>query len=370
MAFLLAPRIFGRISLEEVVDPKTKKVIVKKGELINKLASKKIDETGIEKLRVRSPLSCKTKFGVCRKCYGYDLGRNELVQLGEAVGIVTAQAIGEPGTQLTMRTFHTGGIAGGLDITQGLPRVEEIFEARSPRGKAVLSEVDGKVIDIKEKGGQNIIIIEAKEDKKAELKTKHKSDEKSKRRGTKLREYIVPFRVGLWIKKGDKILRGQQLCEGPADLKELFNLANEEAVWRYIVKEVQAIYSSQGSGLHDKHIEIIVKQMFSRIRVKDQGDTELLPGVVLEKDIFREANDKLKKGQKPATCQQLLLGITKVSLTTESFLSAASFQETVRVLINAAIEGKIDYLRGLKENVIIGKLIPAGTGFRWKTKKA
>ncbi len=356
-----ANRIFGRVILDDIQDPETKKILVKKGELINKLIAKKIDATGLDKIRVRSPISCKTRFGLCQKCYGYDLGRNKLIEPGEAIGIVTAQAIGEPGTQLTMRTFHTGGVAGGLDITQGLPRVEEIFEARSPKGKATLSEVDGKVIEIKERSGQNIISIEVKEDKTEKSKKSKKKEN--------IKEYTISPRVGLWIKKGDNIVKGQQLCEGPVDLKELFTLADQEAVRRYVVKEVQNIYSSQGSGLHDKHIEIIIKQMFSRIRVKDSGDTELLPGVVLEKDIFLEANDRAKKkGGKLATCQPLLLGITKVALTAESFLSAASFIETVRVLINAGIEGKTDVLRGLKENVIIGKLIPAGTGFQKKIK--
>jgi len=353
----LAYRIFGRILLKDVYDPKTKKILAKKGELIEKLTAKKIDGAGLDKIRVRSVISCKIRFGLCRKCYGYDLGRNKLVELGATAGIVAAQAIGEPGTQLTMRTFHTGGIAGGADITRGLPRVEEIFEARLPKGKAMLSEVNGKIIDIKEKGKQNIISIEVSEE------TKKQKSKKTKKQV--LKEYAVPLRIGLWVKKGDLVTKGQQLCGGPIDLKELFNLAGQETAQRYILREVQNIYTSQGGGLHDKHIEIIIRQMFSRIKVKDSGNTDLLPGVVIEKDGFLEKNDKAKKkGKQLATCQPLLLGITKVSLTTESFLSAASFQETVRVLINAAIEGKIDTLRGLKENVIIGKRIPAGTGFK------
>jgi DNA-directed RNA polymerase subunit beta' len=357
----LVARIFGRVSLETIQDSKTKKILVKKGELIDRLVAKKIDETGLNKIRVRSVISCKTRFGLCQQCYGYDLGKNRLVELGEAIGIVTAQAIGEPGTQLTMRTFHTGGIAGGTDITRGLLRVEEIFEARLPRGKAILSEVNGKAIDIKEKGKQNVIRIEVSEETK---------ERKSKKTKKNTKEYTIPLGTGLWVKTGDLITKGQQLCEGQIDLKELFALADQEAVQRYIIKEVQNIYFTQGEGMNDKHIEVIIRQMFSRIRVKDSGDTDLLPGVITERDRFLEANDKVKKkGKKLATCQLLLLGVTKVSLTTESFLSAASFQETVRVLINAAIEGKIDTLRGLKENVIIGKLIPAGTGFKKKEKK-
>jgi len=341
----LAPRIFGRVSLETIRDPKTKKILVKNGELIDRVTAKKIDDTGIEKIRLRSVISCKSRFGLCQKCYGYDLGRNRLVELGEAVGIVTAQAIGEPGTQLTLRTFHTGGIAGGADITQGLPRVEEIFETRLPKSESILSEKDGKVVDIKEKGSQRIVKIDSK-------------------------GYSIPSRANLLVKKGDLIIKGQRLCGGPINLKNLFKVAGQEKVQRYIIKEVQNIYSIQGGGMNDKHIEMIIRQMFSRFKVKDPGDTDLLPGVIAEKDRVLEENDKAKKkNKKIATYEPLLLGITKVSLTTESFLSAASFQETVRVLINAAIEGKKDVLRGLKENVMIGKLIPAGTGLAKKEKK-
>jgi len=345
----LGTRAFGRICLEDIKNPKTGKIIVKKGQIIDKHIADEIDKIEIDKIRVRSVISCKTKFGLCRKCYGYDLGRNKLVELGEAVGIVTAQAIGEPGTQLTMRTFHTGGIAGGADITQGLPRVEEIFEARPPKNKAVLSEVNGKVVGVEEKKKQTII--------KIKTETKDKKG--------KIVEYAIPAGLTVKVKKEDLVAKGQPLSEGLMDLKELFDLGGQEEVQRYILKEVQNIYSTQGGGLHDKHIEVIIRQMLSRVRVKDPGETSLLPGVVLPKDVFLEENERAKKeGKKLATCQPLLLGITKVSLTTDSFLSAASFQETVRVLVNAGIEGKIDYLRGLKENVIIGKLIPAGTGFR------
>jgi len=344
-------QLTGRVILEEVTA--NGKVIAKKHELLTKKKALEVEATGIDKLRVRSVISCKSRFGICQQCYGYDLGRNKLVEKGEAVGIVTAQAIGEPGTQLTLRTFHTGGVAGGADITQGLPRVEEIFEARVPKGKAALSELNGKVIDIKDNKGQKIINIEGWQ----ELK--------SKKRKKISKEYVVPPQTGVWVQKGDEVFQGQQIWEGSVDLKELYKLAGQEALQRYVIKEIQEIYSTQGEGLNNKHIEVIVHQMLSRVRVKDVGETSLLAGAVIEKDIFFGANDKAKKeSKKPGTAVQLLMGITKVALSTESFLSSASFQETVRVLIKAASEGRIDHLRGLKENVIIGKLIPAGTGYR------
>jgi DNA-directed RNA polymerase subunit beta' len=349
-----AERIAGRVSLEEIKDSKNKKIIVKKNELIDKLRAEQIEATGIEKLSVRSVISCKTRFGICKMCYGYDLGRNKLIESGEAVGIVAAQAIGEPGTQLTLRTFHTGGVA-GTDITQGLPRVEEIFEARIPRGKAAISELTGKVINIREKGDHKIIKIQGWIEDKLRKRKRKKA----------IKEYVIPPQTGVWVQGDDTVERGQQLCEGQIDLKELFKLAGQEAVQRYILKEVQKIYSTQGGGLNDKHIEVIIHQMFSRVRIKDPGETHLLAGAVMERDIFLDENDKAKKvGKKQAMVQPLILGITKVALSTESFLSAASFQETVRVLIKASTQGKVDSLRGLKENVIIGKLIPAGTGFR------
>jgi len=355
----LTERIIGRVSLEEVKDSKKKNVIVKKNEIITKEKAKQINDLELDKLNIRSPISCKAKFGLCQKCYGYDLGKNKIIELGEAVGIVTAQAIGEPGTQLTLRTFHTGGVASDIDITQGLPRVEEIFEARVPKGKAIISELSGKVISIKEKKQQKIVKIEGFQ----EDKTKGSRKKVSK-------EYSLSSRAGIWVQKGDLVTRGQQLCEGPVDLKEMFNLAGQEAVRRYIVKEVQKIYSTQGGGLNDKHIEVIVRQMLSRVKINDPGDTGLLAGAIMEKDHFRKANENIKKiGKKAATIQPLIMGISKVALTTESFLSAASFQETVRVLIKAATEGRIDRLRGLKENVILGKLIPAGTGYKGRPDK-
>ncbi|KKT26621.1 MAG: DNA-directed RNA polymerase subunit beta' [Parcubacteria group bacterium GW2011_GWA2_43_9b] len=363
----LASRIVGRVAAEEVKSDD--EVIVKKNALIDKYAAKKIDMLELETIRVRSVISCQSRQGICQLCYGYDLGRNQLVKLGEAVGIVTAQAIGEPGTQLTMRTFHTGGVAAAGDITQGLPRVQEIFECQVPKGKALISEIEGKVIEIKEAGSSRVIkvrgvVVPAKEDKSGKKSNKKKAVKKDISE-IEEKEYIVPLCTALWVNEGEAVAKGQQLNEGHIDLKELFKLAGKEAVQRYITKEVQNIYISQGEGINDKHIEIIVKKMFSRVRVKDSGETNLLVGDVVEKERFLVENDiQRAKDGKTATAVQLLLGISKVALSTESWLSAASFQETTKVLINASVAAKEDKLRGLKENVIIGRLIPAGTGYR------
>jgi len=339
-------KIVGRFCLEDITIGGEK--VVKKGEIIDfKKAEKIIKDEKIEEVKVRSPLSCKSRKGVCQKCYGWDMGRNNLVELGEAVGTVAAQAIGEPGTQLTLRTFHTGGVAeaGRGDITQGLPRVEEIFEVRTPGGQAIMSKIDGKVSKIDEKK-KIIMITPESQGKKKDI------------------EHKVPVGATIWAKKGQKVQKGSQLCEGSLNLNKLYKLAGKEKTFRYIVNQVQRIYSSQGVDIHDKHIEAIAKQMFSRVRIKEPGDSEFIPGEVVEKAELEEENKKLKKNKKePATAKDLLLGISKVSLTTKSFLSAASFQETSRVLIKAAVEGREDHLWGLKENVIIGKLIPAGTGF-------
>lgn len=360
----LSMRIVGRTALNDIKNPKTGKVIVAAGDQIKKEEAIKIEGAEIERVSLRSVVSCKAKRGVCQKCYGYDLGKNKLVEIGQAVGIVTAQAIGEPGTQLTMRTFHRGGVA-GKDITQGLPRVEEIFEARLPKGKAVISGVDGRVEDIEEKYDSKIIRIKFKP-KTEEVLSKEKADD--------IKSYEVDNDTAIFVKKGDLITTGQQLVEGHVDIHELFDLKGIDDIKRYIIKEVQQVYTSQGEGIDDKHIEIIIKQMLSRVKVKDPGDTCLLIGDIVEKAQWIEANEKIAeenkmnknitdKIKKPAVVEQLLLGITKASLTTESFLSAASFQETARVLINAATTGKEDKLRGLKENVIIGRLIPSGTGY-------
>jgi DNA-directed RNA polymerase subunit beta' len=341
-------KIVGRFASEEIIDPRTKKVIVKSGEIIDWEKGRKISEAKIEKIRIFSPLSCKTKRGVCQKCYGWDLGLNQLAKIGEAVGIIAAQSIGEPGTQLTLRTFHAGGVAGGGDITQGLPRIQELFENREPAGKAEMSPVDGRVIEITP---QRIIKIKP-EDKRA-----------------KIIEYRAPLTSAIWVKEGQEVKKGDQLFEGSLNLKEIFKLSGREAVQRYIVKEIQKIYNSQGAEIHDKHVEIIVREMFSRVRIKDPGDSLFALGQIVERAEFLEENERLKKEKKKtAKAVSLLLGITKVALSTDSFLSAASFQETSRVLIRAALEGKEDKLRGLKENVIIGKLIPVGTGFKTEGK--
>jgi len=347
-------KISGRISLDTIKDKETKEVIVKKGEIIDYQKAKLLDKNGIEKVRVRSPLSCKTLGGLCQKCYGCDLGRNHLVEEGEAVGIIAAQSIGEPGTQLTLRTFHTGGVAGGTDITTGLPRVDEVFECRVPKGKAVIAYEEGEVIEITE---DRVIKV-----RQALRDTKSKSKKK-----TKIVEYKIPELSAIRVEANQHIEKGYQLNEGNIDLKELMKVSGEKATKHYIVNEIQRIYVSQGVGIHDKHIEVIVRQMFSRVKVKDAGDTNLVPGGVVEKIQFIKENERVKKkGGKEAVGQPILLRISKVALTTESFLSAASFQQTTQVLIQAALEGREDKLRGLKENVIIGKLIPAGTGFKKK----
>ncbi|MCD6148108.1 DNA-directed RNA polymerase subunit beta' [bacterium] len=338
-------KIVGRYCLEEIKHPKTKKIIVKAGEIIDWKKAKKIKEAGVEKVRVRSPLSCKGKEGICQKCYGWDMAKNKPIQEGQAIGIVAAQAIGEPGTQLTLRTFHTGGVAGSGDITSGLPRVQELFEARVPGGKAEISPVDGKVLEIT----KNRII-----------KIKTNMGQKKK-----IVEYKIPPNLAISVKPGEKIKKGQPLCEGNLDLRELFRTSGKEAAQRYIIKEIQKVYAGQGAIIHDKHIEVIVSQMFSRLKITDPGDSEFLPGEIVSKIRFSEVNKELRKEKKkPAKGKQILLGITPVALTTDSFLSAASFQQTHRVLIKACLKGQEDKLRGLKENVIIGKLIPVGTGFK------
>ncbi|PIZ98599.1 MAG: DNA-directed RNA polymerase subunit beta', partial [Candidatus Komeilibacteria bacterium CG_4_10_14_0_2_um_filter_37_10] len=391
----------------------------KAGDVIDDKTARTIDEAGVDQIHVHSVLQCKLPKGFCRKCYGYDLAHNKPVEFGTAVGIIAAQSLGEPGTQLTLRTFHSGGVA-GVDITQGLPRIEELFECRPPKRKAVLSEVDGKV-EIEDadgkivtsptgkkifegRRGQKIIRVhfegmeetKIKFDKGDEIMVKD-GDEVAPGQvilvsgasgeeviakyqtkvglsknnlvltyvGAKVREYIVPLGYKLYVKDGDQVEKGQRMTDGSINLQELFELSGRPAVQRYILQEVQNIYSSQGQKVNDKHVELLICQMFSRVQVEEAGDTELLPGEVVEKAQFMFANQTAKKNNnKLSTAKELLFGVSRVALSTQSFLSSASFQETAKVLINTALTGKVDYLEGLKENVIIGRLIPAGTGFK------
>jgi DNA-directed RNA polymerase subunit beta' len=416
----LLTRILGRVSVKDIKDPETKKVIVKKGGAITSEHIKLFQAFAepLHEAHVRTVMACKLRRGLCRACYGYDLAFNKMVNLGVAVGIVAAQSIGEPGTQLTMRTFHMGGVA-GADITQGLPRVEELFEARPPKHRAVISDVAGvvKIIQgerriIETASGQKVVdtsgsgkvihvqfsqvqdmsyTLTSKDDKPkvkdgakvqagdvlytkkdgTDILSEYKGTIKAEDRkitliyeGPSVMEYPVQPGFQVFVKDGAEVVPGDQLTEGHLDLLQLFRLKGRGAVMRYLLREVLGIYASQGQKINGKHIEVIVRQMFSRSYVKDSGDTELLPGEVVERTRAEEENRNVtERGGRPAELEELFLGVTKVSLSTESFLSAASFQETARVLINAAVTGKVDRLEGLKENVIIGRLIPAGTGF-------
>lgn len=412
----LSDRVMGRFVVSEITDGK--RTLVEAGQVITEEIARQLDKLDLDEIHVRSVYTCRLPKGVCVKCYGYDLCYNQVAKQGVAAGIIAAQSIGEPGTQLTMRTFHLGGVAGG-DITQGLPRVEELFEARNPKRKAVLTEVagtieiedaDGKVITsptgrkvFEGRRGQKIIKVHFEGMDELEFKVKRgddvqvadgdkvKKDQtlivrgssgevvKAKYSGTirrdgkliylayegkKVKDYIIPVGYKLLVKDGEAVEKGQQLTEGSVELNELHELRGRVAVQTYILEEIQSIYASQGQRLNDKHVEVIIKQMFSRVYVEDPGDTELIPGEVVERTQMLLANAQAKKDKKKeATGRELFLGISKVALSTQSFLSAASFQETSKVLINAAITGKVDYLDGLKENVIIGRLIPVGTGF-------
>ena len=338
----LYDRIVGRYASKKIINPETKEVIVEKDALINEKEAEKIVAAGIEKVEIRNVLTCNTHNGVCQKCYGRNLATGNIVEIGEAIGIMAAQSIGEPGTQLTMRTFHTGGVAGGEDITQGLPRVEELFEARNPKGQATIATTAGKIKDIKEDHG------------KYKIKIKNKVEEV---------EHITNYGAKLRVQKGDEVTVGEKLTEGNISPKELLAVTDPITAQTYILKEIQKAYRAQGVDISDKHIEVVVSRMISKIRISDGGETELLLGSLVNIKDFTDVNkDAILKGKKPATGKPILLGITKASLETESFLSAASFQETTRVLTDASIKGKVDTLQGLKENVIIGKLIPAGTG--------
>ncbi len=338
----LGERVLGRYSAQKIMNPETKEMILDKGEMITENIVKKIEDAGIKTVEIRSALTCKTPNGVCQKCYGRNLATGNLVETGEAVGIMAAQSIGEPGTQLTMRTFHTGGVAGGDDITQGLPRVEELFEARNPKGKATITEINGKVASIKEDNGKHKIVIE---------------------NDVEAREHVTNYNMKVRVSVGDTVNAGDKLTEGAISPKELLAVTDPITAQEYILKEIQMVYKLQGVDISDKHIELIVKRMISKVRIVDAGDTELVEGLTISLHDFTEANKPvILRGGVPAKGRPIMLGITKSSLETDSFLSAASFQETTRVLTDAAIKGKVDYLRGLKENVIIGKLIPAGTG--------
>ncbi len=337
----LYDRIMGRFTSKKVINPETKELIVDKNELITEAIADKIIKAGIEEVEIRTALTCRTNHGVCQKCYGRNLATGNIVEIGEAVGIMGAQSIGEPGTQLTMRTFHTGGVA-GTDITQGLPRVEELFEARMPKGKATIAEIDGVVSKIEDANGKFKVYI--KNDKE-------------------VREHVTLYGAKLRVEKGQEVSAGDRITEGNVSPKELLVVTDPNTVQQYILKEVQKVYRSQGVDINDKHVELIAKRMISKIRVMDAGDTNFIPSTTVNISEFTEGNkDVIIKGKKPAIGQPILLGITKASLETDSFLSAASFQETTRILTEASVKGKVDNLHGLKENVIIGKLIPAGTG--------
>ena len=349
-------RLFSRAALEEVKIGN--KVVTKANEIITKMAALEIEKSKLTSLRVRSPIYCKTLYGICGTCYGLNLADNRPVEEGLAVGVIAAQSIGEPGTQLTMRTFHVGGIA-GLDITHGLPRIEELFEARAPKGKAILAMADGIVDSIETKGNLKILTIREIGGRPARTSKSGKVTAKK----DKIIEYKLPAHAMIYVKAGDTTERGAQLSEGHLDLRELLTLKGAQEVIRYITREVHKIYLAEGASIHNKHIEVIIRQMFSRVKIAKSGDApDLILGEIIERSRFLEVNRELKKqGAEMAQAEQLLLGITRVALSTESFLSAASFQDTPRALVKAAVEGRIDSLRGLKENVIIGRLIPTGS---------
>ena len=346
----LQERITGRFSCEDLKD-KDGNIIVKANHMITpkraeRVMKKAVDENGepLDTVKIRTILTCKCKNGVCAKCYGANMATGEAVQVGEAVGIIAAQSIGEPGTQLTMRTFHTGGVAGD-DITQGLPRVEELFEARKPKGLAIITEFAGTATISDTKKKREIIVTN---DQTGESKA-----------------YLIPYGSRIKIQDGVYLEAGDELTEGSVNPHDILKIKGLRAVQDYMIQEVQRVYRLQGVEINDKHIEVIVRQMLKKIRIEERGDTEFLPGTMVDVLEFNEVNEQMEaEGKEAATGEQIMLGITKASLATESFLSAASFQETTKVLTEAAIKGKVDHLIGLKENVIIGKHIPAGTGMK------
>jgi DNA-directed RNA polymerase subunit beta' len=398
-------RMYSRLVAERVLDPKTGEVLAEYNDEITHELARKIASAGVTEVKVRSPLTCELDHGICAKCYGIDLGRGDMVELGSAVGIVAAQSIGEPGTQLTLRTFHTGGIAGVEDITHGLPRVQELFEARVPKGQAIIADIGGRVEVIHTDGMRMVRIVYSETHRdtyKVPKNFKVLVEEKQPvdtgtvlaRRGQKEiaatrngvvtsiredaivvrhqkreeREYDIPPAARLRVEDGQTIAAGEPLIDGPKNPHHILRIEGRDATQIYLVEEVQKVYRSQGVEINDKHIEVIVRQMLRKVRVKTAGDTGLLPGELVDRLEFEGINARVQaRGGRPATFTPLLLGVTKAALSTESFLSAASFQHTINVLAGAAIEGKIDELYGLKENVIIGKLIPAGTGFRLKS---
>jgi len=401
-----AERILGRVAAGRVVSPKTGDTIVDVGEMVDERKVEEIEAHAVERVHMRSPLTCQMRYGVCANCYGRDLARRGKIEIGEAVGIIAAQSIGEPGTQLTLRTFHTGGVAGQGDITQGLPRVQELFEARNPKGQAIVSDIDGvvhvrsegdlrwvkvvfsemihyhqtitknykilvqdgdvvKIGDPVAKRGDRTIPAEAEgivavDDREMTISREQRDE----------REYEIPVAARLRVEEGQQIKAGDQITEGVLNPHEILGILGVDAVRNYLVEEVQHVYRTQGVTIHDKHIEIIIRQMLRRVRVTSSGDTQLLPGDLVDRLDFEQINNEvLAEGGEPAMAQPILLGITKAALNTESFLSAASFQHTISVLSQAAIEGKRDDLHGLKESVIIGKLIPAGTGYQRRQHK-
>jgi DNA-directed RNA polymerase subunit beta' len=405
-------QLVGRIAAAPIINPGTGEILVERNDEIDEEMRDAIAAVAeIDKIYLRSPLACESRHGLCQKCYGWHLGTRSLVRVGDPVGIVAAQSIGEPGTQLTMRTFHTGGVAGGLDITTGLPRVEELFEARQPKGKAVLSEIDG-IVELQRLEDARVVRVVSRETYRddhevpqgykvevsegqwvdagqplaahpdesnppilaqlsgtAEVKPATRGKNASPPMVSVVaedrdeREYRVPAQARVRVEDGQFVAAGEQLTEGSKDPQEILNIQGREAVQRYLVDEVQEVYRSQGVTINDKHVEVIVRQMLRKLRVEEPGDSALLRDELIDRFEYEEINrEVLAEGGEPATARPVLLGVTKASLNTESFLAAASFQETTRVLTEAALMGKVDHLMGLKENVIIGKLIPAGSG--------
>ena len=347
----LHERLIGRYLVEDFVDPETGAVLVSKDKMMDDNDADIIVGHGVQRIKVRSILNCRARHGVCQKCYGANLANGQPVTVGEAVGIIAAQSIGEPGTQLTMRTFHTGGVASAEDITQGLPRVEELFEGRKPKHLAIISEIGGRVTFEDIKKNRHVVV------------TDQESGES--------KSYLIPFGSRIIVNEGDVIDKGTRITEGSVNPHDVLAISGTHAVEDYLIEEVQRVYRMQGVDINDKHIEVIVRQMMKKVKVEDPGDTKLLPSSLVEKTEFEAENqivrERIAAGEpdlREATCSPTLLGITKASLATDSFLSAASFQETTRVLTDAAIKGKVDPLLGLKENVIIGKLVPAGTGMK------